>query len=75
MVSQPFGTGRVPPPESFNPVLQIVQMKKTEKEKGGIIYRVALSDGDSFVDGALVAKLRDLVDSHHIETNVVVKLT
>ena len=50
-------------------------MKKTEKEKGGIIYRVALSDGDSFVDGALVAKLRDLVDSRHIETNVVVKLT
>jgi hypothetical protein len=64
-----------PPPESFNPVLQIVQMKKTEKEKGGIIYRVALSDGDSFVDGALVAKLRDLVDSRHIEMNVVVKLT
>jgi hypothetical protein len=64
-----------PPPEVFNPVLQIVQMKKTEKENGGIIYRVALSDGDSFLDGALAAKLREQVDCRHIETSVVVKLT
>ena len=64
-----------PPPEVFNPVLQIVQMKKTEKENGGIIYRVVLSDGDSFLDGALAAKLREQVDCRHIETNVVVKLT
>ena len=34
-----------------------------------------MSDGDSFVDGALAGKLRDLVDCRHIETNVVVKLT
>ena len=38
-------------------MLQIVQMKKVLKEDGtgGCIYHVALSDGDSYVDGALAA--------------------
>ena len=59
-----------PPPIDYSPVLQILMIKKITRNdnSGAVLYRLILSDGIFYCDGALGSSLNHLVEEGVLET-------
>ena len=53
-----------PPAAGYSPVLQVLMVKKIKRDDDGILYRLVLSDGTFYCDGALNSRLYHLVVGH-----------
>jgi hypothetical protein len=51
-----------PPAAGYSPVLQVLMVKKIKRHDGGLLYRLVLSDGIFYCDGALNSQLYHLVE-------------
>ena len=51
-----------PSAAGYSPVLQVLMVEKIKRDDDGLLYRLVLSNGTFYCDGALNSKLYHLVE-------------